>query len=392
MSQSTLIYIVDGVRTINGRPKRSLKNFTAAQLGAAVIKEMVRRQKLTDKAIAGVVLGNVVSAGAGQNIARQASVLAGLSESIPAVSVNNVCGSGLEAVFLAARTIKAGDADLYLAGGTESASHYPGLIYGKVSASGKITDYEKSLIKDGLTCSLTGKSMGVLVEGLAKKYTITRAAQDRYALRSHQKACRAQTEILFENELVPLKNNSGKLIVRDDNPNPELTLDLLKEFQPSFKKRGTLTAANSSSPMDGASVLAVASSRGIKFCQHKPLAKIVHYVSAAADPKQSFLSGIDTVRHCLKACHLSLSDIDLFEVCESFAAQAILFKNKLKIPLNKMNIYGGDVALGHPLGSAGSRILVTLIHALKMRKAKRGLACIAFGGGGSAAIIVERVK
>ncbi|OGX27550.1 MAG: hypothetical protein A2787_09290 [Omnitrophica WOR_2 bacterium RIFCSPHIGHO2_01_FULL_48_9] len=386
MSKS--IYILQALRTPIGSPAKGLKDYSAAQLGSIVIKEIVRRSKIKAGSIDEVVLGNTVGAGTGQNLARQAAVMAGLPVSIPAYTVNNVCGAGLQSVFLAAQAIQAGHASLVLAGGTESATHCPFLS----SAQGKDKKpvaFQESLLQDGLLCPLTGKRMGDLAEWLARDSGISRQAQDRFAWESHRRAVEAQSGGKFRQEIVSVKMTADEFFKDDDRPRKNIKLETLAALPAAFVKNGCVTAGNSSVPSDGAAAVVAASEEAVKKEKLKPLARILGYAAVAVEPQKVFTAAVPAIEKCLKQCRLSLTDIDLFEISEAFAVQAIYTQQTLKIPEKKINIYGGDIALGHPLGAAGTRILVTLTQALVQEEKKLGLVCICLGGGGCLAMIIE---
>ena len=387
---SNSVFIIDGMRTPVGSPYKSLKNFSAAQLSSFVIKELLRRNKVNKYLINQVILGNAVAAGMGQNFARQASLLADLDESIPAFSVNAVCGSGLQAAIVGAQAILAQEAQLIVAGAAESATSNPFLLSRDDQEDERWKNYKDSLLADGLYCSISKKSMGDLVEDMVKKYNISREEQDQYALDSHKKACLAQQQNKFINEIVSVRISNQKIVEKDDHPRQNMKIESLRELPSSFKEAGTVTAGNASSPCDGAAAVLLASKKFLNEHKIKPKARIVGYVSIGVKPELTFESAMGAINGCLHKCHLTLKDIDLFEIAESFAAQLVLIKNKLGIADQKLNIWGGDIGIGHPLGVSGIRVLVTLLHALTDRKLRRGLACVSYGGGGAIAVIVER--
>ena len=385
------IYLIDSLRTPIGNPYKGLKDFKAPELAALCIKEILRRNQLTAPLLDEIILGNTVSAGSGQNLARQAVGLAGLPVTTPALTINNVCGSGLHSVILAAQAIIAGDADMVLAGGTESVSHNPYLAFKNDEIKIEEKDFMDSLVHDGLWCSLTNKHMGQLAEALADEFHIHREAQDRYSLESHHKACRAQKDNKFRREMISVLGKQSTCMDRDDHPRVNVDLEKLRSLPPAFMKNGTVTAGNSSVPCDGAACVLAASEEFIKINNGKPKAKILSYATVALDPEKVFTAGVKAVQECLKKADLSLRGVDLFEISESFAVQAIWTRQQLNIPEEKMNIWGGDVALGHPLGAAGARVLVTLLHALEDQKKKNGVAVVCFGGGGAVAMAIEMV-
>ncbi len=390
------VWIVEALRTPIGASLRSLKDCSAAELGAVVIKEILKRTKVPRKAVEEVVLGNAVSAGTGQNLARQAAILAGLPVSVPGFVVNNVCGSGLQAVILGAQSILCGHKNLVLTGGTESASKSPGLCFqpgGKAPQEIPPTD---SLLYDGLMCSLTQKHMGQLMEHLIKDCRISREKQDQYSLESHRKVTNAWGAGKLLGEVVAVPLSDGGQFTKDERPRKNITKEILEDFPPAFAKKGTVTAGNSSVPSDGAACLLLSSSSALKDYDLKAPPKagqacgrLLGYASIALEPHKVFAAGVVSIRECLRRAGLSLKDIDLFEISEAFAAQALLTRDQLKIPEEKMNVWGGDIALGHPLGAAGARILVTLLHALRDQKKKKGVACVCLGGGGGVSVAVE---
>lgn len=387
MRKSKKVFILDGMRTIVGSPFKSLKEFSAVDLAACLIKEVIRRNRIKKKLVHKVILGNAVSAGLGQNAARQAALMGGLPETTPAYTVNNVCGASLQAVILSAQTISAGQSHICFAGGTESATHSPFLVKredGDNYSRGNLID---SLNNDGLTCQMTGKSMGELVEKLAKNNNISREVQDAFSLQSHQKACIAHQQKVFSNEIKVINK-----IEKDDRPRKRLKLESLKNLPSAFVKRGSVTAGNSSTPCDGAAIAVLVSKEFLSETKLKPKARILGLSNVMGKPELTFEMTSLAIKNCLQEAQLKINEVDLFEVAEAFAAPVLLVKKKLKIPEEKLNVYGGDIAFGHPLGAAGARILVTLMHALNEKKLKKGIACISYGGGGAMAIAIESVK
>ena len=384
------VFIIDGLRTPVGSYSKSLKDFSVARLGALVIQGLLRRNKIPAESIQEVILGNAVAAGAGQNPARQAVVSAGLPVSIPAFTVNNVCGSGLQAVILAAQAIGCGDKELILAGGMESASQCPHLRFAHFPDDQNSDGEVESLLYDGLWCLLTNRHMGELAEATAKKFRISRRELDEYALNSHLKAVGARESGKFLPEILPIQLAEKKLLDYDERPRKNLNPEKLASLAPAFAEAGITTAGNSSSPGDGAAALMVASEDFVRKNRLKTSARIVGYSFIGVDPKETFQANVPGIRMCLNNCGLSIDDIDLFEICEAFAAQAVLAQKELQIPPEKINVWGGDLALGHPLGASGARILVTLLGALKDRNLRRGLASVCLGGGGAVSMIVER--
>ena len=389
MSQS--IYIIDGVRTPIGSPFRSLKSVTVGQLSATLIEGLIQRNKIDPTHIEEVILGNTVSAGTGQNFARQAVYLSGLSIHVPAYVVSHVCGSGLQALKIAIDTLQAGEHQLFMVGGAESASQTPLLVSKEKEEDLKDHSPIDSLIYDGLWCLMTGKSMGELSESLAAQQKISRTEQDAYALESHRKACQARNAGKFIAEIVPVTVINQRSFTDDERPRKNIDLTSLAELPTAFVDTGTITAGNAAVPSDGAALLLVGTERFAQKQNLKCKARILGFECLTGDPNLVFSSGVDAVRKLLGKLKLKVFDIDLFEISEAFAAQAIFTQRQLALPAEKMNVYGGDVALGHPLGAAGTRSLVTLIHALAQRKLKKGIATVCLGGTGAMAIAVENV-
>ena len=391
------VFIVDSARTAIGSRFQGLKDFSAARLAAVVMADVLKRTKISKKLVGEVILGHVVSAGTGQNVSRQAAILAGLPVGVPAFSVNHVCGSGLQAVILGARSIVCGEKDLIVAGGTESASLNPQLYFSFEDVSGRPFGPPRdqnpieSLVYDGLWCQLTDRHMGHLAEATARRFKISRREQDEYTLESHRKACQAQQQGKFHKEIVPVVLAGPGCFEKDDRPRWNIDSEKLSVLPPAFKKNGTITAGNSSAPCDGAAAVILAAGNFVKHHRLLAQARLLGYASVVVDPREVFTAGIKAVRECFKRCRLSRADIDLFEISEAFAAQAILTRNQLKIPEEKMNIWGGDLALGHPLGATATRSLVTLLHALQDTKKTRGMVCVCLGGGGAIALAVEMI-
>ena len=378
------IYIVDGVRTPIGSTHKSLKTFSAAQLAGFVIDEICKRYPKITKNVDQVIVGHTVSAGTGQNMARHAVSLSNLDISTPAFTINSVCGSGLQSAIVGAQAILSGEADLVLAGGAESASHNPQIIK-------KENDPVDSLVSDGLWCVMSDSHMGKLAEKLAEEFYVSREAQDKLALESHQKALKAQAQGKFDQEIVSIKKPDGEMFMRDERVRKNISLEKMERLPSSFKENGTVTPGNASSPADCAALVLLASEEAVKKYNLKPKAKILGHRLVALKPEDSFLGAIKATEECLKKCNLKKEDIDLFEIGESFASQAVLTKEKLNIEESKFNIFGGDIALGHPLGSTATRILVTLLHALRDQNKKIGLMSICFGGGGGVSMIIEKL-
>lgn len=391
-SFSQEIFLVDGLRTAIGAPYRGLKNLTGAQMTSCVVEALVRRNRIKPAWIKEMILGEAVSAGTGQNPARQAVYLSGLPMNIPAYRVNNVCGSGLQSAILAARTIRSEGGPLVLAGGCESVSHAPNLVSKDEHTAFKDKSPIDSVVYDGLWDILTGKHMGELCEDLACAHHIDRKAQDEYALDSHRKAAAARDQGRFSDEIVAVQVGPKTVFEADEMPRRHLNLEKLTDLPPAFRPDGTVTAGNASKPADGAALVLLAGEQAVKEGIVKPHARLAGYASLAVDPAMTFEAGVAAIEQCLKKAQWTIQDVDLFEISEAFAAQAIFTRRALNLPSEKMNISGGDVALGHPLGAAGMRALVTLFHALYREKKDKGLACVCLGGGGAVAMAIERVS
>lgn len=388
---SSQVYILDAARTPIGSAFKSFKHFSAAQLASFVIKELIRRNKINKYLINQVILGNTVGAGMGQNFARQAAIMADLDETIPAYSVNNVCGSGLQAMICGAQAILSGQAELVVAGGSESASQTPFLVEKDDAGQPKSKEKQDSLAYDGLLCKITGKSMGELIDAMAKKHGISREDQDFYAYESHRKAILAQQQNKFSKEIVTIRLTASRVLEKDERPRQNLKLDSLKGLPPAFKEDGTVSAGNSSAPADGASIFLLASKKFLQKEKMMASGRLWGHTNVFLKPESTFESSAEAIKQLIKKYDLTLDKIDLFEIAESFAAQILFTKQNLGIVDNKLNIFGGDIALGHPLGSAGSRAAVTLFHALKDQRLKRGVAAVSYGGGGGTALLLERI-
>ena len=392
MSEHTPV-IAGAVRTPTGKFLSNLASFPAPQLGAIVIKEVVRRSGISPDAIDEVIMGNVVSAGIGQAPARQAAVHAGLPDDIPAFTVNKVCGSGLKAVMLAAQAIRAGDAQAFVAGGMESMSNTPYLLTkartGYRMGNGELID---AVVNDGLWCAFENIHMGNEAEIIAEKFAVTREEQDHFALQSHQRAAAATASGRFKDEIVPIevKQKKGTIIVDTDEPiRSDTTLDALAKLKPAFQQGGTVTAGNAPGLSDGASATVVVDQDFAKANGLSVLARITGYASAAITPRYIFAAPTRAVNRLLERTGLKISSFDLIEVNEAFAAQALANGKELDWDWSRVNINGGAIALGHPIGSSGSRVLTTLIYELRRRGGGRGLATLCLGGGGAVAMSVE---
>ncbi|WP_252231416.1 acetyl-CoA C-acetyltransferase [Clostridium sp. ZBS15] len=390
------VVIVSAVRTALGSFGGSLKTVPAVELGATVIKEAVNRAGIKPEAVEEVIMGNVIQAGLGQNPARQSSVKAGLPVEVPSMTINKVCGSGLRAVSLAAQMIKAGDADVIVAGGMEnmSAAPYvlPGARWGQRMGDAKMTD---TMIKDGLWDAFNNYHMGVTAENIAKQWGLTREEQDAFSASSQQKAQKAIETGRFKDEIVPVmipqRKGEPKVFDTDEFPRFGTTKESLAKLKPAFIKEGTVTAGNASGINDGAAAFVVMSAEKAAELGVKPLAKILSYGSKGLDPSIMGYGPFHATKKALEEANLTIDDMDLIEANEAFAAQSLAVARDLKFDMEKVNVNGGAIALGHPVGASGGRILVTLLHEMEKRDAKKGLATLCIGGGMGTALIVERL-
>ncbi|MBU7316221.1 acetyl-CoA C-acetyltransferase [Paenibacillus oleatilyticus] len=387
--------IVSAVRTAIGGFQGALSSIPATELGSLVIKNALERAGVSEEQVGEVIMGNVLQAGLGQNPARQAWLKGGFSHEVPAVTVNKVCGSGLKAVMLAAQSVRLGDADIVVAGGMENMSQAPYLLEGARSGlrmgDGKLVD---SMVRDGLWCAMCDIHMGITAENIADRYELTRAEQDEFAAWSQQKAEQAIQSGRFRDEIVPVSipQRKGDPVVFDTDEHPRYgtTAETLGKLRPSFRKDGTVTAGNASGINDGAAALVVMSAVRAAQLGLKPLARIRGYAHAALDPSVMGLGPVDAVRKLLGKTGVSIDDIDLLELNEAFAAQSLAVGRDLGVPREKLNVNGGAIALGHPIGASGARVLVTLLHELGKRGGKLGLAALCIGGGQGVAMLVER--
>jgi acetyl-CoA C-acetyltransferase len=388
--------IVSAVRTPTGKFLGALKGFSAPQLGAMVVREALRRAGIEPEIVDECIMGNVVSAGLGQNPARQAALNGGLPDHVAALTINKVCGSGLKAVMLADQAIRVGDIDVAVAGGMESMSNCPYLMPrvrdGLRMGNGEIVD---SMINDGLWCAFEMCHMGNAGEVVAEHYSVGREAQDEYAARSHAKAARATDDGAFRDEMLPIsipqKKGSSLVVDRDEGIRPETTAQSLAALKPAFKKDGTVTAGNAPGVNDGASAVVVMDSERAKSLRLAPLARIVGQATSGLAPKFVLMTPVEAVQRVVEKVGWRLQDVDLFELNEAFAVQAVAVLQELRIDPARVNVNGGAVALGHAIGSSGSRVLTTLLYALTRRNLTRGIATLCLGGGNGVALAVERL-
>jgi acetyl-CoA C-acetyltransferase len=387
--------ILSAVRTPIGKLQGALKSVTATQLGSMVVRAAVERARLSPELIDEVIMGNVISAGLGQNPARQAALGGGLTPEVAALTINKVCGSGLKAVGLAAQAILTGDSEIVVAGGMESMSNAPYLLPGARDGYrlGNATVVD-SMIHDGLLDAYEHCHMGNTGEIVAEKYRVSRQRQDEFALGSHQKAVAAMQSGRFRNELLPVpvsqKQGDPILIDTDESPRKDSSLEKLAALKPAFKKDGTVTAGNAPGVNDGAAALIVTSTERASALGLTPMVRIVGQAVSGIEPMLLLMAPVKAVRKLLSKVGWNLADVDLVELNEAFSVQAVAVIDELKLDPAKVNVNGGAVALGHPIGASGARILVTLIHEMIRRNARRGIATLCLGGGNAVALAVER--
>jgi len=392
------IVIVSAVRTAVGSYGGTLKNISAVDLGAKVIEEAIKRAGIKPENVDEVLMGNVLQAGLGQNTARQAAVKAGLPVEVPAMTINKVCGSGLRTISLAAQMIKCGDADVIIAGGMENMSLAPYTMnsarWGQRMGNTEMTDV---MINDGLWDAFNDYHMGITAENIAEKWNLTREDQDKFAAKSQQKANKAISENRFKEEILPITipQRKGEPIVfdKDEFPRSGVTAEKLSKLRPAFKKDGTVTAGNSSGINDGAAAVVVMSLEKARELGLEPMVKIVSYGSKGVNPEIMGYGPVGATEEALKKADMKIEDIDLIEANEAFAAQSLAVAKDLKFDMEKVNVNGGAIAIGHPIGASGTRITITLIHEMMKRdEVKRGLATLCIGGGLGSAIIFEKCK
>lgn len=388
------VVIVSAVRTAIGKYGGALKDIPASDLGAIVIQEAIKRANIDKNQVDEVILGHVLQGGQGQNTARQASLKAGLCDEIPAMTINKVCGSGLRAVSLAYQMIRSGEVDVVVAGGMENMSISPYTLnthrWGQRMGDGKITDM---MIKDGLWDAFNDYHMGITAENIAQQWNISREEQDEFAVRSQNLAEKAIKEGRFKEEIVPvvIKNRKGDIVFdTDEFPRFGASIESMTRLKPAFKKDGTVTAANASGINDGAAALVVMSADKAKELGIKPIVTIKAWGSRGVDPKIMGIGPVYATKKALENANISLDEIDLIEANEAFASQSIAVAKELNFNMEKVNVNGGAIALGHPIGASGARILVSLIHEMIKRDSKKGLATLCIGGGMGTAVIVER--
>jgi acetyl-CoA C-acetyltransferase len=391
------IVIVAGVRTPIGKFQGSLSEFTAPQLGALAVKEAVHRANLDPKQVDECIMGNVITAGLGQNPARQAALNGGLPPEVAALTINKVCGSGLKAVGLAAQGIQTGNAEIVVAGGMESMTNAPYLLpqarKGYRLGNSQIVD---SMVNDGLWDVYNNYHMGMTGENVAEKYGITRAEQDEFAVNSHRKAIQAWNECRFKSQVMSVeiparkKGDPPVMFDKDEGPREDTTAESLSGLKPAFKKDGSVTAGNASTINDGAAAVVVMSARKAKELGLQPMARIVAQATSGVDPKWVMMAPVDGIRNLWKKTGWKPDEVDIYEINEAFSVQSVAVVRELGIDMDKVNVNGGAVALGHPIGASGARVLVTLMYELIRRNAHKGIAALCLGGGNSVAMAIER--
>jgi acetyl-CoA C-acetyltransferase len=391
------VVIISGCRTAVGKFQGGLADISAPQLGAVVVREAVKRAGLNSDQVDECIMGNVLPAGLGQNPARQAAIFAGLSPATGAMTINKVCGSGLKAVALAAQAVQTGNSSIVVAGGMESMTNAPYLLpnarKGYRLGNGQVID---SMVHDGLWDIYNDYHMGITGENVAEKYGITREEQDEFAVNSHRKAIAAMKECRFKSQIVPVeipakkKGAAPTVFDRDEGPREDTTVETLRALKPAFKKEGTVTAGNAPGVNDGAAALVVTSAHKASELKIQPMVRIVAQATSGVEPKWVMMAPVDAVRKIWEKTGWKNEDVDLYELNEAFSVQALGVMRELGLDPNKVNVNGGAVAIGHPIGASGARVLVTLIYEMARRDVKRGIAALCLGGGNAVAMAVER--
>jgi acetyl-CoA C-acetyltransferase len=391
------VVIISACRTAVGKFQGSLTDLRAPQLGAVVVREAVKRAGLNSDQVDECIMGNVLPAGLGQNPARQAAIFGGLSPATGAMTINKVCGSGLKAVALAAQAVQTGNSSVVVAGGMESMTNAPYLLpqarKGYRLGNGQVID---SMVHDGLWDIYNDYHMGITGENVAEKYGITREEQDEFAVHSHRKAVAAMKECRFKSQIVPVeipakkKGEAPLLFEKDESPREDTTIEVLRALKPAFKKDGTVTAGNAPGVNDGAAAVVVTSASRAKELGAQPMVRIVAQATSGVEPKWVMMAPVGAVRTIWEKTGWKKDDVDLYELNEAFSVQALGVMRELGLDPNKVNVNGGAVAIGHPIGASGARVLVTLIYEMTRRNAKRGIAALCLGGGNAVAMAVER--
>ncbi len=391
------VVIISGCRTAVGKFQGALTELSAPLLGAIVVREAVKRAGLDPNQVDECIMGNVLPAGLGQNPARQAAIFGGLSPATGAMTINKVCGSGLKAVALAAQAVQTGNSSIVVAGGMESMTNAPYLLpqarKGYRLGNGQVID---SMVHDGLWDIYNDYHMGITGENVAEKYGITREEQDEFAVNSHRKAVAAMKECRFKSQIVPVeipakkKGAAPTIFDRDESPREDTTIETLRSLKPAFKKDGTVTAGNAPGVNDGAAAVVVTSAKRASELGAHPMVRIVAQATSGVEPKWVMMAPVDAVKKIYEKTGWKKEDVDLFELNEAFSVQALGVTGELGLDLNKVNVNGGAVAIGHPIGASGARVLVTLIYEMARRDVKRGIAALCLGGGNAVAMAVER--
>jgi acetyl-CoA C-acetyltransferase len=391
------VVIISGCRTAVGKFQGGLADLSAPRLGAVVVREAVKRAGLSSDQVDECIMGNVLPAGLGQNPARQAAIFGGLSPSTGAMTINKVCGSGLKAVALAAQAVQTGNSSIVVAGGMESMTNAPYLLpqarKGYRLGNGQVID---SMVHDGLWDIYNDYHMGITGENVAEKYGITREEQDEFAVHSHRKAIAAMKECRFKSQIVPVeipakkKGEAPVLFDKDESPREDTTIEALRSLKPAFKKDGTVTAGNAPGVNDGAAAVVVTSARRAKELGAQPMVRIVAQATSGVEPKWVMMAPVDAVKKIWEKTGWKSDEVDLYELNEAFSVQALGVMRELGLDPNRVNVNGGAVAIGHPIGASGARVLVTLIYEMTRRNVKRGIAALCLGGGNAVAMAVER--
>jgi acetyl-CoA C-acetyltransferase len=391
------VVIISGCRTAVGKFQGGLTDLSAPQLGAVVVREAVKRAGVSSDQVDECIMGNVLPAGLGQNPARQAAIFAGLSPATGAMTINKVCGSGLKAVALAAQAVQTGNSFIVVAGGMESMTNAPYLLpqarKGYRLGNGKVID---SMVHDGLWDIYNDYHMGITGENVAEKYGITREEQDEFAVHSHRKAIAAWKECRFKSQIAPVelpakkKGEAPVLFEKDESPREDTTIEVLRSLKPAFKKDGTVTAGNAPGVNDGAAAVVVTSAKRANELGTQPMVRIMAQATSGVEPKWVMMAPVDAVRKIWEKTGWKSDDVDLYELNEAFSVQALGVMRELRLDPNRVNVNGGAVAIGHPIGASGARVLVTLIYEMTRRNAKRGIAALCLGGGNAVAMAVER--
>ncbi len=389
-------FILSACRTPIGKYLGALSSFSATQLGTIVVKEALQRSGLDASQVDEVIMGNVLSAGLGQNPARQSALKAGLPVGVSALTINKVCGSGLKAVGLAAQGIRLGETSVVIAGGMESMSNAPYLLFkartGYRMGNGELVD---SMIHDGLWDAYEDYHMACTAELVCRQYNVSREAQDQYAVESQRRAVAAMREGRFDAEIVavavPQKRGEPVRVTRDEGPREDISLELLARLKPAFDEAGSVTAGNASQLSDGAAAVTVVSEEILKASGKQPIARIVAFATSGVEPAMVMMAPLEAIRTVMKKAGWRDQVVDLYEVNEAFAAQSVALSREVPLEVSRLNVNGGGIALGHPIGASGARVLATLLYALKQRNGKKGIASLCLGGGNAVAMAVEIV-